>query len=583
MVMLPTTESTSLLRTDGGDETEKCCRGGVEEPRKRGILLSMCFPKDPSLPRQVMYVLLGIFVGLLLGQHNATVVSDDSNSAVGNTRGGGGGSSQAPEDHRWNDMENNATPLQDQTLPSTNAQYAHFQALNFQLYTGGAPKVINNTDEDIHANPECHDGWSVEGTVEGESQCYMGHENTTQDVYDRLAVMKDAVERAYKVSVRSDDTLKVFVAPEFFFRGRQGAYVVQQQETEHVFAKNENGDCDNEICHILQGLQDMVADARFKDWLFLFGTVIVSEELPTEDDYDYLFYNFGLLYKGYDPAEGTHYGKRFLIPKRYVSTSDFLTPRRSDSGKATLEIFETAKDEPLQKLALQPTHKKYDRNLWHAYKDELTSQPMDYIMIEYGWLQMDGITMTVEICLDHDLRSALTAFLVDSVVQEATLIPSSHARLSSEDNGGDHEGTSRREQVVEYVDIPRHQAQLSLVSSAGMTVNEPSLALAHQGSIILQDGLESSLPSMSYEFTCDYRHEWEFVGGSEVIQRNATLTPTEVVFQYKMHDHYQKLSIYCNEIDDSDCWKDMLRGVFSNSQYEPMISVFEPLPIAQVF
>ena len=57
------------------------------------------------------------------------------------------------------------------------------------------------------------------------------------------------------------------------------------------------------ICHVLKGLEAMVAQERFEDWLFVFGTVIASESLPTQDPYDYLFYNFAPIYKGYNPAK----------------------------------------------------------------------------------------------------------------------------------------------------------------------------------------------------------------------------------------------------------------------------------------
>eukprot|EP00523_Entomoneis_sp_CCMP467_P016079 CAMPEP_0168769536 /NCGR_PEP_ID=MMETSP0725-20121227/2453_1 /TAXON_ID=265536 /ORGANISM="Amphiprora sp., Strain CCMP467" /LENGTH=615 /DNA_ID=CAMNT_0008818949 /DNA_START=9 /DNA_END=1856 /DNA_ORIENTATION=+ len=548
------------------------------------------------LVRYLLSILLGIFLGTLFSfpQGNAHSEHHQDHGVV---RGRGG-------DWIGNSENLETTNGEDEFLSGNGAisKYTQFQALNFQLYTGGAPVFLNNDDGAIIANPECSN--AVEGVLEGESQCYMGHENATQDVLDRLDVLQTAVERAYEAASRNEDTLKIFVAPEFFFRGLQGAYVVPQNSSHSnaIFGKTSSGTCEGVVCLVLQGLQDLVADARFQDWLFLFGTTIVSEELPTEDEYDCLFYNFGMLYKGYDPATQTHHGKRFIIPKRYVSTSDFLLPHRSRSeGNATtMELYETAqhgnaniptsalKDDGSPAVLLAPSlsQKKYNRNLWYAYKDELTSHPMDYTMIEYGWLQLDSITFTVEICLDHDLRSALTSFLVDSVVPEATLIPSCN---SNGNNNKDPKSESvKHENQVEYVEIPRHQAQISLVSSAGMTVNEASLALAHQGSIILQDGLNDDPMYNSYQYTCDFRHEWQFEGGSEVIQRNAVMTPTEVVFQYNVHERFHKLAVFLDDGDSKDdattpYWKSQLRGVFTATQYEPMIVAFEPLAIAPVF
>src|SRR5210317_2156711 len=100
-------------------------------------------------------------------------------------------------------------------------------------------------------------------------QCYLGLQNTTADVHQRLSIMQTAVERAYEVSKYKDDdtTLKIFIAPEFYFRGLNGAFSFQTEESE-----GEEGVC-NDICQILRGLEDVVADERFEHWLFLFGTV----------------------------------------------------------------------------------------------------------------------------------------------------------------------------------------------------------------------------------------------------------------------------------------------------------------------
>jgi hypothetical protein len=52
---------------------------------------------------------------------------------------------------------------------------------------------------------------------------------------------------------------------------------------------------------------------------------------------------------------------------------------------------------------------------------------------------------------------------------------------------------------VEWVGIPRNQAQISLVSSAGMDVTVSSLALANGGHIFLQDGMEGDVsPHSTY-------------------------------------------------------------------------------------
>jgi len=90
------------------------------------------------------------------------------------------------------------------------------------------------------------------------------------------------------------------IPSRFFFRGQDGAYSfsdtrakskMSQREREHVkkYWKKVDGedydpDC-GEVCHVLKGLEALVANKKYKDWLFLFGTVIVSESLPQEDQF----------------------------------------------------------------------------------------------------------------------------------------------------------------------------------------------------------------------------------------------------------------------------------------------------------
>jgi hypothetical protein len=438
--------------------------------------------------------------------------------------------------------------------PYRPSKYKKFQPLSFEIYTGGAPVEMQGKHGN-YTNHECSD-YDLYGSVDGVMQCYMGHKHSKWDVEDRLAIMTDAVEKAYDLSDKSHDTLKIFVAPEFFFRGRNGAYVYDNPNATFLF-NDEDGKCRAEVCDILWTLENYVAQKRFKDWLFLFGTAIVAETLPIEDNWEYLFYNFGILLRGYDPDVSDYRGKRFLVPKRYVSSSDFLTPTRMLDKNGTVEIYQTSS--PLDQTVLNPhnlMHKLYDREMWHAYKDEL--ETLGYTMIEYGWLMLDDITFSIEICLDHDLRTALTTYLADAADPKPTMIP-----------------YCRDGEDVKYVTIPRHQAQISLVSSAGMTVNPPSVALTKGGTIILQDGIEGGEADMSWAYEC-FKYDWAFAGGSEVVTRNTSITPTEVVFHYHIDKGYKKHSVY------NVNWEGHLRGVFSSAKHEPVIVVYSPSDLAQV-
>lgn len=300
---------------------------------------------------------------------------------------------------------------------SAASKYKKFQPLGFQIFTGGAPAFINSnkkkreevegssgnftTTTNMVPNPECKHLNSYGHVDGGNVQCYMGLVDQEADVHRRLQVMEKAVQRAHELSDDSDDTLKIFIAPEFFFRGKNGAYVFDDE--------NESENSCSEVCQIMRGLERIVAQAKYKDWLFLFGTVIVSEVLPTEDEYDYLFYNFAPMYKGFDPTSSVeHHGKRYIVPKRYVSNIDFLTPRRHFNDSLAKELLQTVGPEfdetasnsnssnaDISNVVMNPfnrNQKMYDRRMWHTYKDELNT--LGYTMIEYDWFVLDNVTFT---------------------------------------------------------------------------------------------------------------------------------------------------------------------------------------------
>ncbi|CAB9497224.1 expressed unknown protein [Seminavis robusta] len=508
------------------------------------------------------------------------------------------------------------------TIPS---KYTKFQALGFQIYTGGAPAVLYK-DDDFNAgkkpyhNPECR-GLNSYGKADDFDdddlenanltltkvdlwECYLGRTNPKEDVRQRLQIMTDAVAKAEKVADKDESTLKIFIAPEFFWRGKDGAYFFynesaptkSQAEHDEYFTQEELDDDCAEVCLILKGLEALVAQPQYKDWLFLFGTVIVSEVLPKEDTYDYLFYNFAPVYRGYDPEETDHYGKRFLVPKRYVSNIDFLTPVREVHDNSTREILpllktssgKLQKDSAIVQVTEDegPNHEEstvvhnpfemkrdfYDRDMWYAYKDELNG--LGYTMLEYDWLILDNITFTIEVCLDHEIHTALKAYMADTVLGSPTLIPKNVETY-------DHK-LKRNTGWIEYVNIPRHQAQLSLVSSAGMSVNPASMALANNGTIILQDGLSSKEGTMVFSSECEH-YSWHFSGGSEHISRSAKLSSTEIVFEYSIHSGHQQVGIWDDLEDLSDTtWKGEIQGVFTTERYEPKITVYSPKDIAQV-
>lgn len=141
--------------------------------------------------------------------------------------------------------------------PTTPA-YAKVQTLSFQIYTGGAPAVVVDETTGLEKkNHECKDHERFGMPEDSDAfQCYLGLEDAAEDVNRRLRIMTNAVDRAYDVSDKDDSVLKIFIAPEFYFRGLNGAY-------EFLTEEEEDADGCSDICHILKGLENLVADKRF--------------------------------------------------------------------------------------------------------------------------------------------------------------------------------------------------------------------------------------------------------------------------------------------------------------------------------
>jgi hypothetical protein len=111
------------------------------------------------------------------------------------------------------------------------------------------------------------------------SLVYLGNKSAELDIQNRCKIMKYAIQTAYdeltkllegqqgqdkrkKIARGSSNTivtnpvLTIFMAPEFFFRGADGAYPIEK------------------VSSILPEMAKTVQDPKFKDWLFVYGTAI---------------------------------------------------------------------------------------------------------------------------------------------------------------------------------------------------------------------------------------------------------------------------------------------------------------------
>ena len=125
-------------------------------------------------------------------------------------------------------------------------------------------------------------------------QCYLGSRKVKEDVEKRLEIMFEAVERVYASDHWdwSPTTLKIFMLPEFYWRGRQGAYRLHRgvEKVLHPTA---------------HWISHRFTHERFKHWLIVDGTVVMAQSADqryvemSERPYENIsYYNFAPVHVG---------------------------------------------------------------------------------------------------------------------------------------------------------------------------------------------------------------------------------------------------------------------------------------------
>ena len=296
-------------------------------------------------------------------------------------------------------------------------------------------------------NPDC--GCSTAGceaglgfSNEGDVSCYVSFPSVEDDVRGRVQIMTTAIEKAYDLADKDDRTLKIFNAPEFFFRGRDGSYVFDKKtwETSAVFA-------------IGEALAKYVLDEKFQDFLFVFGTIIATNadaKMENPDDGLAQYANFALVIKG-GPD-----GDRFVVPKLEISSIDFLYGNNREKNPYFYDEDSTS---------------DYSNSIFVKFQKKL-ERDYKFQVVENNWIKSDGIVISIEICLDH-LRGA-------AIGNSAPMTPIGNK--------------------IRYGTNPQFLAQISIITSAGMGVTTDNLVLTPGGTIFLQDGLYDAI---TQDLTCE--------------------------------------------------------------------------------
>lgn len=240
---------------------------------------------------------------------------------------------------------------------------------------------------------------------------YQGQLDDQLDMRERVRKMKLAINQARGCvpadKLNDKKTLKVFMAPEFYFRGRYGAY---------------SPDVVSQIMPLLRAGDDGTGQPKFDDWLIVFGTAIsaaIDQRMYcfTCKSTNHITFTPGTLGKTkatctkgntHDVGEAIfgaiidnvaliQKGKTdHLIAKEFMSGIDF-----SDKHDGFGDYIRTTTNGKLQARHNSGPSKFQDERMGG------------------GIFNIDGITFGMEVCLDH-----LQDRLKDAKNLQVVLIPS---------------------------------------------------------------------------------------------------------------------------------------------------------------
>jgi len=268
---------------------------------------------------------------------------------------------------------------------ATRANYTHVQFISWEVYTGPnrGPRPWAMGRDGIG-----YTGISTENAVDNR----LDIERQIEDVEERLQFTYKAIEEAHNLAVTHPTTLKVFMAPEFLYRGKGGAYI---HDLINGWSEQPPREFNLTGFYHFPGLfgylKGFAAENKFKDWLFVFGTAI-SASFPArfETNKGWVvdstqmgeIYNTALIQRGGEFNTDNAYASR----KRYISGIDFIKSQYKAKNFTLGDVV------PADRLDLEPSESNREGSATFTINgmNDKAGQP-----IMFG----------LEVCLDHGIST----------------------------------------------------------------------------------------------------------------------------------------------------------------------------------
>ena len=206
------------------------------------------------------------------------------------------------------------------------SKYNKIQIVGWEVYTGPTqykPSRVGKVSKFVD-----YTGFrniKKDRRLDVESQC--------MDIEARVAFTKRAIEIAYDNVQAKEDVLKIFIAPEFLYRGASGAYLhdlLNGWEKEAPRKYGLSSKFNKQWKGLFGKLQEIVSDSKYKNWMFVFGTAIsaafktkiIEGKCVINVDSPVDVYNTSLITLGGGLPNSSR-----VVSKHLISNIDFLDYR----------------------------------------------------------------------------------------------------------------------------------------------------------------------------------------------------------------------------------------------------------------
>jgi hypothetical protein len=270
------------------------------------------------------------------------------------------------------------------------SNYLKVQFISWEVCTG--PDHANDTYHGLS------DTKNLPSDHEGKKNLITDLNGQCMDIEARVAFTADAIEKAYQKADKSPDVLKIFLAPEFLYRGAAGAYFHDLingweqapfgPEGELPLRKEYRGKWEG----LFGKLRNLVKNEKYEDWIFAFGSAVSAsfenpESTVLEHRYGATVFNTTLVQRG---NRDVLKGGAHVCRKRILTENEFLPAYII--GKARKLTFH------VERGASEPD---FDSNNRCEDADVPYDGGVHFKLDDVADFNGDSIQFGIEICLDH--------------------------------------------------------------------------------------------------------------------------------------------------------------------------------------